>query len=89
VEHQRHEERRGDEAVAEERQCRQQLDRVLDHHEREAPDRRDADERQLGEPSHVRARPYGHIRRSGHSGQRGARAMQVRLPWRINRTWTS
>ena len=36
-----------------------------------------------------RRRPSGHIRRSGHSAQRGARATQVRRPWRISSTCAS
>ena len=33
--------------------------------------------------------PSGHIRRSGHSAQRGERATQVRRPWRISSTCVS
>ena len=43
---------RRDEAVGEERQRRQLLDRVLDHHERQPPDGRDADQGDLGEAPH-------------------------------------
>ena len=35
------------------------------------------------------ARPYGHSRSNGHSGQRGWRATQMRRPWRIKSTWIS
>ena len=41
-EDQRHDQRGGDEAVGQERHRRQQLDRVLHHHEGQAPDRCDA-----------------------------------------------
>ena len=67
----------------------------------EALQRRDGDEEGDGEHgrgqqapggAHAaarRRRPSGHMRRSGHSAQRGARAAQVRRPWRMSSMCTS
>ena len=92
-EQQGHEQPRGRESVAEEREHGQALHGVLHHHERQAPHGGDPDERHLrgvtaahAWPDRRRALPYGHRLSSGHSPQRGSRAVQVRRPWRISPT---